>query len=106
VITLTKGFSNQISPVPLAIANGIDIYLIMDRDADWKDTLDLLRQKGYIKDNMFHVWKRDFEYDNFDAEQVVNSVNAILKNKKQMEINPDKVHQKLSRSPVGLMAKT
>ena len=34
---------------------------------------------------------------------LVNNVNDILKNKKQEEIDPEKVHQKPSKSSVGLM---
>jgi len=88
---------------PLARSNEIDIFLILDRDVNWKKILDGLKQRRYIKDDMYHVWQKDFESDNFETDQVINTVNTILADKDYKEIRREEVSKKLSNSHVGLM---
>jgi len=88
---------------PLAKADEIDIFLILDRDMKWQDIVEDFKRQRFIKDNMYHIWQRDFESDNFEVGQVLDIVNIILKEKNQKEIRKEDVIQKLSNPTIGLM---
>jgi hypothetical protein len=88
---------------PLAKANEIDIFIILDREARWKKIIDGFKQRRYLQDNMYHVWKKDFESDNFDTGLMINTINKILKEKGQKEVKQEEVNTRLSNSSTGLM---
>lgn len=72
---------------PLAKADEIDIFLLLDRDMNWQGIIDNFKRQRLIKDNnMYHVWQKDFESDNFEIGQVIDTVNTMLKEKNQKEI--------------------
>jgi hypothetical protein len=88
---------------PLAKADEIDIFLILDRDMNWQEIVEDFKRQRFIKDNMYHVWQKDFESDNFEIDKVIDTVNMILKEKDQKEIRKEDVIQKLSNPSIGLM---
>ena len=88
---------------PLAKANEIDIFLILDRDMNWQVIIEEFKRQRFIKDNMYHVWQRDFESDNFEIGQVIYTLNTMLREKNQKEIKKEEVIQKLSNPSIGLM---
>lgn len=88
---------------PLAKADEIDIFLILDRDVNWEKILEDFKRQRFIKDNMYHIWQKDFESDNFEIGQVINTVNTMLKEKNQKEIKTEDVIPKLSNPSIGLM---
>ena len=88
---------------PLAKADEIDIFLILDRDMNWQRIIEDFKRQRFIKDNMYHIWQRDFESDNFEIGRVIDTVNTMLKEKNQKEIKKEEVIQKLSNPSIGLM---
>jgi hypothetical protein len=67
--------------IGLAKSNQMEIYLIMDNDGDVDSIIERHKKLGNIKDGMFTVWNKDFEYDNFGSGPVIEKVNQILKSK-------------------------
>ena len=52
----------------LSNLNEIELFLILDNDYESEK---IIKQLGeYIKKDMIHKWKRDFEYDNFGTQSV------------------------------------
>jgi hypothetical protein len=88
---------------PLAKADEIEIILILDRDMKWQEIVEDFKRQRFIKDNMYHIWQKDFESDNFELGQVLDVVNTILKEKNQKVIRKEDVIQKMSNPTVGLM---
>ena len=88
---------------PLAKADEIDIFLILDMDTNWQEIVEDFKRQRFIKDNMYHIWEKDFESDNFNIDQVINTVNTMLREKNQKEIRKEDVIQKLSVQSIGIM---
>jgi hypothetical protein len=61
--------------------NDVDVFEIVDGEKTSKEMLAGHVRKGFIKERMFHVWKKDYEYDNFGTTKVVEKVNILLREK-------------------------
>jgi hypothetical protein len=82
----------------LSSLNEVQLFLILDNDID-SDKIKA-ELKDFVKEDMIHKWKRDFEYDNFGIRPVVESVNQILKTKGYNEISLSEVESGLSNDKV------
>ncbi|MGH9927283.1 MAG: TOPRIM nucleotidyl transferase/hydrolase domain-containing protein, partial [Nitrososphaeraceae archaeon] len=75
------GARNLDALIDLAKSNEMDVYLIIDNDEGARSTLDRHKALGNIKDDMFTIWNKDFEYDNFGPEKIVKKVNQMLRSR-------------------------
>ena len=88
----------------LSNLNAIEIFLIIDNDSESKILIDKFKQIGIrIKKTRIHIWKKDFEYDNFGVQPVVMYINHELKKKGLKEISIANINSKISTQKV-LMA--
>jgi hypothetical protein len=58
--------------------NDIDVFEIVDREKASIGMLEAHKRRGLIREGMFHIWEKDFEYDNFGTAKVVEKVNVFL----------------------------
>jgi hypothetical protein len=79
----------------------IELFLILDNDEDAKHIQDQL--KNFIKSENIKIWKKDFEYDNFGPEIILNELNDILKGKGFRKISKEEVSDLLNKSAKVLM---
>ena len=90
--------NNLYGLVQLAREQGIDVFLILDHDVDWSDILEDFKRRGYLKEDMYHVWERDFELDNFTIDKIIERINSVLEQKFLERIEKDEVVKKISSS--------
>jgi hypothetical protein len=79
----------------------IELFLILDNDeraACVKDELKNLINRQNIK-----IWKKDFEYDNFGIDTLVNNLNANLVTKGYRVVSTSDIKQLLKKSNKVLM---
>lgn len=91
---------------------GMDIHIIMDNDGQ----VNAMKQdciKIGIAINNFHIWNRDFEFDNFGVTRTINRINKLImirnKNKTHINqlniINRKKIIERLNKDKqLGLMS--
>lgn len=53
--------------------NDIDVFEIVDDEKTSKEMCADHMRKGFIKEGVYHIWEKDYEYDNFGATKVVKS---------------------------------
>lgn len=86
----------------LARAIEMRIFLILDRDANWNKIIDELKRRRYINNDLYCVWNKDFESDNFTVDQIVNVVNTVLEQKNLGKIEKGQVGDRMNISNVGV----
>lgn len=64
--------------ITVAKGTAIEVFVIIDNEAKAEEIITEHVRSGSIKADMFHKWNRDFEYDNFGLNAVVNRVNDLL----------------------------
>lgn len=79
----------------------IELFLILDNDEEAKHIQDQL--KNFIKSENIKIWQKDFEYDNFGPEIILNELNDILKAKGFRKISKEEVSDLLNKSNKVLM---
>ena len=79
----------------------IELFLIVDNDNQSKNLQQRLKMK--IDKKNIREWDKDFEYDNFGTDMVVEKVNEILKDKLYDPISKDDVLSELTKSNDVLM---
>ena len=84
-----------------AILEEIEIFLIVDNDKQSNDLQQRLKMK--IDEKNILEWNKDFEYDNFGTDLVVENVNEMLKAKFYDPISKDDVISELTKSNNVLM---
>ena len=73
--------------------DGLDLFIILDGESESNKTISDLIDKGYLDSKMFKIWEKDFEYDNFTQEKVVEKTNDLLKkNSYEYTISMDEVN--------------
>jgi hypothetical protein len=93
---------NLYSLAELAKKNEMSIFLMLDRDARWLRIIKNFKKHGYIKEGRYHVWKKDFESDNFEIYEIVEKLNNILTNKGLKMINREELENKMSNTNITL----
>lgn len=58
--------------------DGIDLFVILDGEPDAQGIINRLIEKGLLQEDMYKIWKNDFEYDNFGVDLVVKEINGIF----------------------------
>jgi hypothetical protein len=86
----------------LAKADGIDLFIILDQDSDWDHIVNSSIRYGYLKPDNHHVWKKDFETDNYDIAITLELINKKLENESQKIIHRKIVEEKLYKGTIGL----
>lgn len=79
----------------------IETFVIVDNDKNSNRFLE--KYKGNIKQDMLYKWNKDFEYDNFGTDAVVQKINSFLREKGLQEISTDKVKTKMAETDSVLM---
>jgi hypothetical protein len=79
----------------------IELFLILDNDEDASRIKDQL--KNFVNIENITIWKRDFEYDNFGLNNVINNMNDILKSKGYKPISQKVTSNLLNTSNKVLM---
>jgi hypothetical protein len=83
----------------LASKDFIDVFTILDNDQDANEIIAMYN----IDTERYHKWKKDFEYDNFGVDAIVNYVNLKLRNKGLEGIQKKEVEHELSTTDKTLM---
>ena len=79
----------------------IELFLIVDNDNESKNLQQRLKMK--IDEKNIREWDKDFEYDNFGTDLVVEKVNEMLKDKIYDPVSKDDVISELTKSNKVLM---
>jgi len=100
IILDAKGKGNIKNPLLLAMIaqeNFMDIYIILDGEPDSQTIIQNMIDKKILQNDMYTIWEKDFEYDNFGTEKVLNEINKIFKeNNKDYEITITEVNHELN----------
>lgn len=97
------GTKNLDGLIKLAKSNQMEVYLIIDNDANSKSTLQQHRKLGNIKDDMFKIWDKDFEYDNFGPDLMISKVNEVLNTRGYNLISNEDVERRMATNRDVLM---
>ncbi len=87
--------------ITLAEKTNVSVFVIVDKDAELK--LKKHIERGTIKPGMYHVWKNDFEYDNFGVSFVVNKINQKLSSLSLGNISEDIIKERMATNNISLM---
>jgi len=101
-----KGISNivknMIALYNLAKLEDISLFVILDNDNHAKtDKIRKVLEESF-KLEAIKIWKHDFEYENFDFDQLLNEINHKLKENKLKTIEKEETITKLDTG-MGLM---
>jgi hypothetical protein len=82
-----KGRSNMEVKRDFDVAkkNDIDVFEIVDGEETSKNMLADHKRSGFINEGMYHIWEKDFEYDNFGTAKVLEKINIFLREKGHKE---------------------
>jgi hypothetical protein len=83
----------------LAGKDFIEVFTILDNDQESAEII----TKNNIDADRYHKWSRDFEYDNFGTEVVLDYVNLMLKSSGLKELLMEEVVEELSQNNGGLV---
>jgi hypothetical protein len=70
---------------------GMDIHVIMDNDGQ----VNAMKQdcmKIGIAPNNFHIWNRDFEFDNFGVSKTINRINKLIITRNKNKPGPNQLN--------------
>ncbi len=98
--------TNLDAMIELAKSNQMMTYLIMDNDGKVDSTIERHKKLGNLKEGMFTVWNKDFEYDNFGSGSVIEKVNQVLKSKSLNPIPLKEVEDRMNNTKKGVLMKS
>jgi hypothetical protein len=59
--------------------NNIISYFILDNEGEWKKEYEKWEQRNWVDRKYSHIWRRNFEEDNFREKDLIKIINKLLK---------------------------
>jgi len=91
--------------IGLAKLQDVDVFVIADNDqGDTKEKFDKEIQLGNLQDGRYHVWEKDFEYDNFGLSNVLSIINSELENHHiELFLREDEILEAMNKEKIVMM---
>jgi len=91
---------NASAVLGIAKSQNVARYLIIDNDPEVEELVKELSDRlRLLDDNCYRIWEKDFEYDNFGVDYLVEGVNEKLMEKNLLPIKTKAVEDRMVSHP-------
>jgi hypothetical protein len=94
------GTDRVIALLKAAKQQSVGRYLIIDNDKGAEELVkEAVERRKLLDDDCYRIWKRDFEYDNFGVDSVIETVNTQLSANGLKPLQKSEIEQRLINKP-------